>query len=528
MGSGSRVPLHGLGVMGRLPFFAAKWIRWEMVFWHGGGRLARCEKPPRSFVHVFFSAKGLPMNKRNWMKCIALAAWSVLVAPLLGVSKEHPNIVYINIDDMGWTDISCMGSEYYETPNIDRLAQTGMTFTDAYAPAANCAPSRACCMSGRYGPAHGIYTVGDSDRGKASQRKLIPIKNETVLPDHVVTLPEALQAAGYATCHAGKWHLGPDPCTQGIDVNIGGREWGGPGGNGGYWNPGKFPNLTGEKGKDFLTDRLTDEVLKFLQSHKDQPFFLYFSPYAIHTPIMSKPEIREKYKEKKGSPGHNDPNYAALIETLDTNVGRILDTLDELALRERTFVLFTSDNGGMYRFTKQWPLRAGKGSYFEGGIRVPLLVRWPGKIKPGSRCDTPVTGVDYYPTFLDVANVPRPEEKVLDGLSLVPLLTSQGELPPRPLFWHFPIYLQNGNPETHDTFFRTRPGSVVRHGDWKLHEYFEDGRLELYNLKEDIGETRNVAERMPEKAKELHEMLLKWRDKSGAPVPATRNPRYEG
>lgn len=472
--------------------------------------------------------KGMHMNRSTWLKAVV---WGGLVAiglPVVRAAEEHPNIVYINIDDMGWKDVACMGSEYYETPNIDRLAQEGMAFTDAYAPAANCAPSRACCLSGRYGPAHGIYTVNNSDRGKAARRKLIPIENRTVLPDGIVTIPETLQAAGYATCHAGKWHLGPDPRTQGFDVNIAGCQWGNPGGNGGYWNPDKFPELSGTKNEDFLTDCLTDEVLKFVEANRNKPFFLHFSPYAIHTPIMSKKEIRRKYKQKEESQGHNNANYAALIETLDHNIGRLLDTLDDLALRKNTFVLFTSDNGGVYRLTKQWPLRAGKGSYFEGGIREPLLIRWPGKIKPGSVCHAPVIGVDYYPTFLDVANVPKPQGKTLDGLSLLPLLTGQGHFPKRPIFWHFPIYLQNGNQETHDVFFRTRPGSVVRYGDWKLHEYFEDGRLELYNLSDDIGERNNLAEERPEKTEELHGMLEEWRERTGAPVPTKLNPKFEG
>lgn len=444
-----------------------------------------------------------------------------------GVHPRKPNIIYINIDDLGWTDLSCMGSGFYETPNIDRLAKEGMMFTDAHAPAANCAPSRACCMSGRYAPAHGIYTVGSSSRGRARDRKLIPIKNETVLRDEIVTIPEVLKAHGYATCHAGKWHLGKDPCTQGFDLNVAGCEWGSPNADGNYWNPAGFPNLTGRKGEDFLTDRITDESIKFIEDNKDAPFFLHFSPYAVHSPIMCKEELKLKYESKTGTAAHNDPVYAGLIETLDTNIGRILDKLDELGLRNETFILFTSDNGGVYRRSKQWPLRAGKGSYFEGGIREPLLVRWPGKVEPGSKCDAPVIGVDYFPTFLDVANVPKPKGKILDGASLMPLLTGRGQFPERAIFWHFPVYLQNGNKETHDMLFRTRPGSAMRYGKWKLHEYFEDGRLELYDLEEDLGERRNIAAEMPEKAAELHRMLKEWRQKAGAPVPKELNPKYK-
>jgi len=441
-------------------------------------------------------------------------------------NTARPNIIYINIDDLGWTDLSCMGSKFYETPNIDRLAREGMMFMDAHAPAANCAPSRACCMSGRYAPAHGIYTVGSSSRGKARNRKLIPIENETVLPDEIVTIPEVLKAHGYATCHAGKWHLGDDPCTQGFDLNIGGCHWGGPYADGKYWNPGGFPNLSGKKGEDFLTDRISDESIKFIEENKEGPFFLHFSPYAVHSPIMCKEELKRKYENKKAGDGHNDPVYAGLIETLDTNIGRILDKLDELGLEDETFILFTSDNGGVYRWTKQWPLRAGKGSYFEGGIREPLFVRWPGKVKAGGKCNVPVIGVDYFPTFLDVAKIPKPSDKILDGVSLMPLLTGRGQFPERAIFWHFPVYLQNGNKETHDMLFRTRPGSAMRYGKWKLHEYFEDGRLELYDIDKDIGEKHNLAEEMPEKAAELHRMLKEWREKTGAPVPKTPNPKY--
>ncbi len=464
------------------------------------------------------------MKRRRLLRFFLFAFLSARVSAF---PEQWVNIVYINIDDMGWTDISCMGSRYYETPNIDRLAREGMLFTNAYAPAANCAPSRACCMSGQYTPRHGIYTVGSSVRGKAKNRKLIPIKNNTVLPDEVITIPEALNAVGYVTCHAGKWHLGDDPCTQGFDVNIAGCQWGGPNG-GGYFNPGGFPNLTGKRNKDFLTDRITDECLKFIDTNREHPFFLYFSPYAVHAPIKSKSSIREKYEKKRGSNGHNNANYAALIETLDTNIGRILNRLDNLGLTDNTLVLFTSDNGGVFKRTRQHPLRAGKGSYFDGGIREPLLVRWPGKIKPGSRCDTPVIGIDFYPTFLDATRTPKPKGKQLDGLSLMPLLTDSGALPERPIFWHFPIYLQGGNEETHDRAFRTRPGSAVRYGDWKLHEYFEDGRLELYNLKSDAGERKNLAGEMPEKVKELHQLLKRWRQETDAPVPTKLNPKYSG
>ncbi|MBD3266260.1 sulfatase-like hydrolase/transferase [bacterium] len=439
-------------------------------------------------------------------------------------SQSKPNIVYINIDDMGWSDPSFMGSRYYETPHIDRLAKQGVVFTNAYAPAANCAPSRACCMSGQYSPRHGIYTVGNADRGKAIHRQLIPTENRTILPDDILTIPEALQSAGYATCHVGKWHLGEDPTTQGIDVNIGGTTYGHPRS---YFSPYKNKVLKdGPKG-EYLTDRLTNDAIAFVNNHKNQPFFLYLSYYAVHTPLQAKQEIIEKYKNKPGTRTHNNPVYAAMIETLDRNIGKVMQTLDDLGLTDNTFVVFTSDNGGVYRITRQWPLRAGKGSYYEGGIREPMIVRWPGKVKPGAKCHVPVSGIDFFPTFLDIAGIQKPQNKILDGQSLKPLLTGEGDLPQRPLFWHFPIYLQRGNGETADPLFRTRPGTAMRLGEWKLIEYFEDNRLELYNLKHDLAEKNNLANTLPGKTQELHARMKAWRKRLNAPVPNQPNPQYD-
>lgn len=439
-------------------------------------------------------------------------------------AAERPNIVYINVDDMGWKDLGVMGSRYYETPNIDALARQGMLFTNAYAPAANCAPSRACCMSGQYTPRHGIYTVGNSDRGDARTRKLIPTTNRTILPDEIVTIAEVLQANGYTTCHVGKWHLGQDPRTQGFDVNIGGNTAGNPRS---YFSPYRNKNLEDGPEGEYLTDRLTTEAIAFLEAIKDGPFFLSMAFYAVHTPLQPKKERVGKYEAKGSYDGQGNANYAAMVETLDENVGRLMKALDRFELTGKTFVLFTSDNGGVYRITRQRPLRAGKGSYYEGGIREPMFVRWPGKVDAGSRCDTPVSGIDFFPTFLEVAGIAKSEGKVLDGLSFVPLLTQTGSLPERPLFWHFPVYLQGGNEETRDRVHRTRPGSAMRLGDWKLHEYFEDGGLELYNLKDDVGEKHNLIDTQPDKARELHAILKRWRRETNAPVPTEPNPKYD-
>jgi len=458
--------------------------------------------------------------------CLAIISLTFAATALAAEGPAKPNIIYINADDLGWTDLKCQGSKYYETPNIDKLAAQGMVFTDAYAPAANCAPSRACCMSGLYTPRHGVYTVDSSERGSAKDRKLIPTKNKTTLDERHVTIAEALKVAGYATIHLGKWHLGQDPTTQGFDLNIAGSHDGGPY-KGGYISPYKYPNCEQKEKGEYLSDRLGTEAISFIKSHQDKPFFMYLAPFAVHTPLEPKPELAARFKQKPTSEAHKSASMAATIFALDENVGRIMDALNKLKLSDNTLVLFTSDNGGVYKTSKQWPLRAGKGAYYEGGIREPLIVRWPAKVKPGSKCSVPVSGIDFFPTFLDASKTPAPEGKLLDGASLMPLLTGQGTFKERPLFWHFPIYLQGGSSESRDPKFRTRPGSVVRYGDWKLHEYFEDGGLELYNVKEDIGEKKNLAEKEPEKVKELLAMLKAWRKKTDAPVPTQLNPKYE-
>ena len=471
-------------------------------------------------------------KRRRFLQIAALGASSFCLSAIGTETRKpdrKPNIIYINADDLGWTDLASQGSKFYQTPNIDKLTSEGMTFTDAYAPAANCAPSRACCMTGQYAPRHGIYTVNSSERGNARDRKLIPTKNKTILADTHVTIAEVLKSSGYVTCHIGKWHLGPNPTTQGFDINIAGREWGSPSG-GGYHSPYKYPNCAQAKKGEYLTDRLGNEAVKFISKQKDRPFFLHFATYSVHTPVQGKADLVAKYRKEEPDKAHNNPEYAAMIHSLDENVGRIMDRLKELGLAGNTLLLFSSDNGGVWSISKQWPLRAGKGSYYEGGIREPMIVRWPDKIKPGSRCNVPVSGIDLFPTFLEAAGINTPRGKVLDGESLMPLLTQSGTIKDRPLFWHFPIYLQayarKGPVETRDPKFRTRPGSVIRHGDWKLHEYFEDGGLELYNLVEDIGEKNNLAGKKPQKVSELHGMLKEWRKKTGAPVPTKLNPEY--
>lgn len=448
------------------------------------------------------------------------------VAPAEQAAVVQPNIVYINVDDLGWTDLSCQGSTYYRTPNIDRLASQGIVFSNAYAAASNCAPSRASSLTGQYTPRHGVYTVAGSNRGSAATRKLIPTTNTLFIEEDNLTMAHALQAAGYTTASIGKWHVSEDPRKHGFDINIAGGDWGSPV-HGGYHSPFAYPNCASEEPGEYLTDRLTEEAIRFMTEQKSGPFFLYLPFYTVHTPHQSKPEKRKTYERMADSAAHRKPTYAAMIESLDDNVARLMKALSDLGLAENTIVVFTSDNGGVWNASKQWPLRAGKGSYYEGGIREPLFVRWPGKIEAGATSNVPVSAIDFFPTFLEATGAALPKGKVLDGVSLMPLLNQSGTLKERPLFWHFPIYLEGGNPETTDPAFRTRPGSVVRLGDWKLHEYFEDGTLELYNLRDDIGEKVNLAAKQPAKAKELHALLKAWRKELHAPVPAQPNPKYK-
>jgi arylsulfatase A-like enzyme len=442
-----------------------------------------------------------------------------------GIIHSHAsvNVIYLNADDLGVLDVGFMGSKIYHTPNLDRLAEEGMIFTEAYAPAANCAPSRAACFSGQWASRTGVYTVGTSERGDTKDRMLIPTPNRVHLKEEVVTMAEEFKRAGYRTAQVGKWHLGEDPTTQGIDINIAGNTRGAPSS---YFSPYKNPDLKdGPKG-EYLTDRLTDEAIQILGQFKNDPFFLYFPFYTIHTPLQGRPDLKEKYASR----GKQLSDYAAMVECLDENIGRLLTALDDLGLTENTIVLFSSDNGGIRKLSKQDPWRAGKGSYFEGGIRVPLTVRWPGVVNPGSTCSVPVTGLDFYPTFLETIGAKPSPDKIIDGNSLVPLLAKKGEFPKnRSLYWHFPIYLQNyagEEDQSRDAKFRTRPGSVIRKGKWKLHEYFEDGALLLFDLEKDPGETTNLAQSNPKKLKQLKEDLYAWRERVQVPVPTKRNPKY--
>lgn len=439
---------------------------------------------------------------------------------------EKPNIILINVDDLGCKDLGVLGSNYYETPNIDTLAQEGVVFINSYAAAANCAPSRACMLSGLNTPRHGVFTVSPSDRGDIKTRKIVPIKNTKHLNDTIFTLPEMLKSAGYITSNFGKWHVGNNPLNQGIDINVGGSSRGNPG-KGGYFSPYKIDNITDGSDGEYLTDRLTDEAINFVVKHKDTTFFVYLPYYTVHTPIMGKEKLIEKFKNKKGSNGQNRAEYAAMVSSMDENVGRLLSALKEEGLDKNTLIIFTSDNGGIRAISNQNPFRAGKGSYYEGGIRVPLIVKWPKIFKPNTISDKNVSSLDFYPTLQNIVK-PQKKQKTLDGIDLLNLINNK-ELEKRDLFFHFPIYLQNyskGKDQGRDPLFRTRPGSVIISGHWKLHHYFEDNDIELYNLKDDRGEKHNVADLHPNIANELYKKLDAWRLKTKAPIPTQINPYY--
>lgn len=435
-----------------------------------------------------------------------------------------PNIVFILADDLGWTDLHCQGSGYYETPNIDRLAAQGMRLTNHHHHQ-NCQPTRAALMSGQYAPRTGVYTVGGIDRFNWQSRPLRPVDNAQQLPLDRTILPQALKSAGYATAMFGKWHLGErdeyHPGKRGFDEAIVS--------SGRHFDFATNPKTEYPKGR-YLADFLTDKACDFIQRKKNERFFLYLPHFGVHSPYQAKPELIEKFKNKPASGGHHDPVYAAMIASVDESVGRILALLDELKLADNTVLVFSSDNGGVGGYTREGikkggdvtdntPLRSGKGSLYEGGTRVPFIARWPGIIKPGSECNVPTIHVDVFPTFAALAGAKMPGNQPHDGESLVPLFQrADASLQRTAIFQHFPGYLGAG-----ENTWRTTPVSLVQSGDWKLMEYLEDNRLELYNLKDDIGETQNLATSQPDKAKELHGLLTAWRKDINAPMPQPNN-----
>jgi arylsulfatase A-like enzyme len=454
-------------------------------------------------------------------------------------------------DDLGYTDVACFGSRYYETPNIDRLAAQGMKLLNHHH-CQNCTPTRAALMSGQYGARTGVYTVGGIDRFDWSQRPLRPVDNVTELPLDRDIIARQLKAAGYATGIFGKWHIGERgeylPGKRGFDEAIIT--------SGKHFDFQTNPQSDYPEGQ-YLADFLTDKALDFITRHKDEPFFLYLPHFGVHSPHQAKADLVAKFKVKPGVDGHDNPTYAAMIASVDDSVGRVMNTLDQLKLADNTMLIFTSDNGGVGGYnrpdglhrdsgvdakgkkgkgadadgsgiTDNAPLRSGKGSLYEGGTREPFIVRWPGVTPPGSSCNVPTIHVDIFPTFLEITTAPNPRQ-VLDGESLTKLFRDpDATLQRDAIFQHFPGYLGSG-----PGLWRTTPVSLIQAGDWKLMEFLEDGRLELYNLSEDIGETKNLTQEMPDKVKELHDRLIAWRAEVNAPMPtkndgATTVPKNNG
>ncbi len=473
---------------------------------------------------------------RKWM-CVVflLNAMSVFAA-------GKPNIVLVLVDDLGWADLGCQGSTFYETPHLDRLAAEGVRFTAGYAACAVCSPTRAAVQTGRYPHRTGVtdwirsrFQGGKIPADKLNPcwrpkeqwrgRKMLCPPNALWLESKETTIAELLRPAGYKSCYIGKWHLGTDswyPTEQGYDENYGGCDYGQPPN---YFDPfsqpkgrhemlrAGIPGLPGRKPGQYLSDREAEEAESFIRRHKDVPFFLMLANYAVHTPIQAKADVTAKYATKQKTHQKN-PKYAAMVESVDDAVGVIVTTLEELKLTEKTLIIFTSDNGGLMGPTNNAPLRSGKGHPFEGGIRVPFIVKWPGVAKPGATSDEPVISMDILPTVAGAAGVALPVEGQIDGKDLGPLLAGAGPLGRQTLYWHFPHYRHNPGPY-----------SIVRDGDWKLIKWYE-GQTFLFNLKDDLGEKKDLAAAMPEKVAELDGRLMAHLSSSTDRVPVP-NPNYK-
>ena len=459
-----------------------------------------------------------------------LFAFTVILSLCQQGYGRPQNIVLFLIDDLGWMDLGCQGSTYYQTPNVDKLAAEGVRFTDAYAACAVCSPTRASILTGKY-PARLLLTDWlPSGRWKPSS-KLIEGRKIRGLPLEEYTLAETLRDAGYQTIHIGKWHLGSEPfCLpqhHGFDINIAGNAHGAPGQ---YFFPyqgdwaipttplrATWNVLPDGKPGEYLTSRLTDEAITIIEKSDDKPFFLYFPHYGVHTPLEAPEELTKKYERIPQHQQQGKPVYAAMVESIDQSVGRVLDALKSAGKTNDTVVIFTSDNGGFYKATSNAPLRANKGAYYEGGIRVPLIIKWPGLSQPGRVIHEPVITNDLYPTCLAAAGLSMDPHQHMDGENLTPLLHKTETLSRDSLFWHFPHY--NKHPSSH-------PSSVIRKGHWKLIESFDPATVELYNLAEDLGETCDLAEVEVKRRDSLLRELAAWRQTVGAERMAP-NPDFE-
>ena len=481
------------------------------------------------------------MNIRK--KLPALIYVGILLLVFFGCNNKPerpPNIVFFLVDDLGWSDVGVYGSDYYKTPNIDKLANEGIRFTNAYASSMVCSPTRASILTGKY-PGRLRITTAIPIKGymRIDGGKGTPLKDVDYvmnMPLEEITLAEALKPAGYATATMGKWHVCDDPEYypeyQGFDINLGGSNRGHTADHfypyygkwrmtEGYpwieWNtlPDGVPG-------EYLTDRLTVEAVNFIEKNKERPFLLYLSHYAVHTPIHAKEDKIEKYKDNPvdSAKGHIHPAYAAMIESVDESMGSLMRKLEELQLSDNTIIIFTSDNGGHGRWTSNYPLRGNKGNFYEGGIKVPLIINWANKIKKGEVSETPVISTDLYPTILDMANLPLIPEQHMDGISLWPSISGGDDVDRDALYWHFPNYINKGHPNP------ATPCSVIQSGRWKLIERFEYGTYELYDLNNDVSEENDLSEEMPEKVNELAEKLKVWRQDLDVQM-AEVNPDYQ-
>ncbi len=473
-------------------------------------------------------------------RLVILARVGVLASILaITAAASPPNVVFLLADDLGWRDLGCYGSQFYETPNIDALAASGARFTQAYAACPVCSPTRASILTGKYPVRMRVTDYispagGNQPPSWRRNTKMLPAPYDDLMPLGETTLAEALSDSGYATFFAGKWHLGPEgfwPEDQGFDINIGGFEHGGPWGGDNYFSPYGNPNLEDGPAGEHLPDRLASETAKFIDDHRDQPFLAYLSFYSVHTPLMTTEDLERKYTQKANRVTFSGPRfiregfretrqvqdhavYAGMVEALDTAVGKVLRALESNGLDSKTIVVFMSDNGGLSTSegspTANSPLRAGKGWLYEGGVREPMIIRAPGVTSGGSVIDFPVTSTDFYPTLLDLAGLRRRPEQHVDGSSLVPLLRGR-RFERAPLFWHYPHYGNQGG----------APGAAIREGSWKLIKWYEEGATELYDLRNDEGEHYDLSELAPDRAKSMESKLDKWLKEVDANMPSS-------
>jgi len=485
--------------------------------------------------------------RRNFLKMIGACAAATVVPACTTVGKKErsdqakkPNILFFLVDDMGWMDSTVYGSKYYHTPNMERLASRGMRFTDAYAANPLCSPTRASILTGRHPSRFGITGASGHlppqddipllGTKAAAWRKMVCPRSRRYMPLEEYTIGEAFKEAGYDTAFIGKWHLGFEPWwpeKQGFDFTLASGQYPGPPS---YHSPYGIHSLENGPDGEYLTDRLTDEALKYLEQSRENPFLLCMWHYAVHAPYQGKESIVEKYRDKVDPRGKQESQImAAMIESMDESLGRILDKLDVLKLSEDTIIIFMSDNGGVdfsetaegNTPTSNYPLRKGKATIYEGGTREPCMIVWPGVVRGGSTCNEVISSIDFFPTMLEMASI-QPERKLdIDGLSIVPLLRETGTLKREQIFCHFPHYV---------LATKNLPGTYVRQGHWKLIRFYGEGPdrtfgYELYNLKDDISETTNLAEKMPEKVKQLDALITGHLKETGGIIPI-KNPDY--